>query len=300
MNTTTELYTGMSFSAVRSLIGDLHPELNAFEKLWLAYYKWFGNDVVATGLMSFLMHEIIYFGRCIPWMIIDAIPYFRRWKIQPKKVPSMLEQWQCTRLVLLSHFTVELPQIWLFDPMCAMFGLSTAVPFPSWQKICWQVAMFFVLEDTWHYWAHRLFHYGIFYRWIHKVHHKYSAPFGLSAEYAHPAEIVLLGAGTVFVPLVWCYFTHDLHLVTMYIWITCRLLQAVDSHSGYDFPWSLNKFLPFWAGADHHDYHHMAFKDNFASSFRWWDRTLRTDQNYHAWKDRQTAKKLEAQQKKTK
>lgn len=36
-----------------------------------------------------------------------------------------------------------------------------------------------------------------------------------------------------------------------YIWICLRLFQAVDAHSGYDFPWSLNKFIPFWAGAEY-------------------------------------------------
>ena len=41
------------------------------------------NDVLATGIMSFLMHEIVYFGRSIvPWMIIDVIPYFKKYKIQ--------------------------------------------------------------------------------------------------------------------------------------------------------------------------------------------------------------------------
>jgi sterol desaturase/sphingolipid hydroxylase (fatty acid hydroxylase superfamily) len=48
-----------------------------------AWYIFIGNPVIATGLMSFLMHEIVYFGRCIPWMIIDSIPYFRKWKLQP-------------------------------------------------------------------------------------------------------------------------------------------------------------------------------------------------------------------------
>lgn len=28
------------------------------------------------------MHEIIYFGRSIPWAIIDRIPYFNKYKIQ--------------------------------------------------------------------------------------------------------------------------------------------------------------------------------------------------------------------------
>jgi len=40
------------------------------------------NDVLATGIMSFVMHEAVYFGRSLPWIIIDAIPYFRKWKIQ--------------------------------------------------------------------------------------------------------------------------------------------------------------------------------------------------------------------------
>jgi len=40
------------------------------------------NDVLATGIMSFSIHELIYFGRCLPFMLMDKIPYFRRYKIQ--------------------------------------------------------------------------------------------------------------------------------------------------------------------------------------------------------------------------
>lgn len=58
-----------------------------------------------------LVSQFVYFGRCIPWIIIDAIPYFRKWKLQPNKVPSPKEQWECTKLVLFSHFTIELPQV---------------------------------------------------------------------------------------------------------------------------------------------------------------------------------------------
>jgi methylsterol monooxygenase len=32
--------------------------------------------------------------------------------IWQQKIPTAKEQWQCAMLVLLSHFTVELPQIW--------------------------------------------------------------------------------------------------------------------------------------------------------------------------------------------
>jgi methylsterol monooxygenase len=101
--------------------------LSWLEQRWVAYYVWIGNPIIATGLMAFLMHEvctlfndwsivliilqIVYFGRSIPWIIIDAIPYFKKWKLQPNKVHSPEEQWQCIKQVLFSHFTVELPAV---------------------------------------------------------------------------------------------------------------------------------------------------------------------------------------------
>jgi methylsterol monooxygenase len=98
--------------------------------MWAAWYAYMQNDVLATGIMSFVMHELVYFGRSLPWIIIDRTRYFHRYKIQSvsltlkylcqvldsqmmqNKIPTAREQWNCAKLVLLSHFTVELPQIW--------------------------------------------------------------------------------------------------------------------------------------------------------------------------------------------
>jgi methylsterol monooxygenase len=166
--------------------------------------------------------------------------------------------------------------------MAQFFGLSTGVPFPSLWTMAYQIAIFFVLEDTWHYWSHRAFHWGPLYKYVHKIHHQYSAPFGLAAEYASPIEVMCLGFGSVGCPILWCAITGDLHILTMYIWIVLRLFQAIDAHSGYEFPWSLHHFLPFWAGAEHHDVHHEKFVGNYASSFRWWDYLLDTENSPEA------------------
>jgi methylsterol monooxygenase len=115
-----------------------------------------------------------------------------------------------------------------------------------------QIFFFFFFEDFFHflgmslflspsrlsgsdrpYIAHQALHTGILYKHIHKIHHKYSAPFGLAAEYAHPAEVFILGAGTILGPLIYCFFTANLHIITVYIWIVLRLFQAIDAHSGY-------------------------------------------------------------------
>ncbi|KAF9039595.1 hypothetical protein BDZ89DRAFT_1060754 [Hymenopellis radicata] len=256
--------------------------LNWLEQMWVAWYIWIDNPVIATGLMSFLMHELVYFGRCVPWIIIDAIPYFRQWKLQPTKVPTAAEQWECTKQVLFSHFTIELPTIWLFHPLAESIGMSTyQVPLPPLKTVAPQVFFFFFFEDLFH-WAgdSSRVTYRILYKYIHKIHHKYSAPFGLAAEYAHPAEVLILGTGTLLGPLSYCFLTQNFHIFTMYVWIVLRLFQAVDAHSGYDFPWSLQHIIPFWSGAEHHDFHHMSFTNNFSTSFRWWDRIFGTDTNY--------------------
>ncbi|PGG95399.1 methylsterol monooxygenase [Blastomyces parvus] len=261
--------------------------------MWAAWYAYMQNDVLATGIMSFVMHEVVYFGRALPFIIMDQIPYFHKYKIQQNKIPTLKEQWDCALLVLLSHFTVELPQIWFFHPMAQYFGLETSVPFPSIWTMAYQIAIFFVLEDTWHYWFHRALHWGPLYRGIHKIHHQYSAPFGLAAEYASPIEVMILGIGTVSSPILWCAITGDLHILTMYLWIMLRLFQAIDAHSGYEFPWSLHHFLPIWAGADHHDVHHEKFIGNFASSFRWWDYCLDTEYTPEAvkrWREKKIAR----------
>ncbi|KAI5891314.1 uncharacterized protein SCHCODRAFT_02628730 [Schizophyllum commune H4-8] len=266
--------------------------LSWLEQLWVQWYVMIDNPTIATGLMSFLLHEFVYFGRSLPWIIIDAMPYFRKWKLQPNKVPTPQEQWECTKQVLFSHFTIELPAIWLFHPVAESLGMRTHhVPLPGFKEMAPQIFFFFVFEDFFHYVAHQALHTGVLYKHIHKIHHKYSAPFGLAAEYAHPAEVCILGAGTICGPLLYCYFTQNLHIFTVYLWILLRLFQAVDAHSGYDFPWSLHNIVPFWSGAEHHDFHHMAFTNNFSTSFRWWDYMLGTDDKYRAYRARVKAMK---------
>ncbi|CAO3683275.1 unnamed protein product [Umbelopsis vinacea] len=269
-------------------------DLSWAERNWVTLYEG-RNEIVVTGMVAFVMHEVVYFGRYLPFFICDFIPAFQKYKLQPDKVNVSEDYWKCVRQVLFCHFCFELPMIFFFHPMGHLFGMKiTEVPFPTWQTMAIQIAVFFFFEDFWHYWAHRGLHYGPLYKHIHKLHHDYSAPFGMAAEYAHPVETMVLGLGTVAVPLIWLVITGDLHIITMFAWILLRLFQAIDAHSGYDFPWSLRQFLPFWAGSDHHDAHHQLFITNYASSFRWWDFIFGTDTRYRNLRKRQALEKAKA------
>ena len=47
-----------------------------------------------------------------------------------------------------------------------------------------------VLEDTWHFFVHQVLHHKRIYKYIHKVHHNFQAPFGMVSEYAHWCETI--------------------------------------------------------------------------------------------------------------
>lgn len=65
-------------------------QLNYIETLWESMYEG-RNPLIVTGVFAFLMHEIVYFGRFIPFLICDFIPYFQRYKLQPVSRPCGYE-----------------------------------------------------------------------------------------------------------------------------------------------------------------------------------------------------------------
>lgn len=63
-------------------ISKYNTHLSIIERLWTAWYAWMQNDVLATGIMSFMMHELVYFGRSLPWIFIDSLGVLKNYKIQ--------------------------------------------------------------------------------------------------------------------------------------------------------------------------------------------------------------------------
>jgi 4-alpha-methyl-delta7-sterol-4alpha-methyl oxidase len=141
-----------------------------------------------------------------------------------------------------------------------------------------QILSYFILEDFIFYWGHRFLHTKWLYKHVHSVHHEYATPFGLTSEYAHPLEILFLGFATIFGPAI-----TGPHLLTLWIWMSVRVLETVEAHCGYDFPWSLSRVLPIYGGADFHDYHHRLLytkSGNYSSTFTYMDWIFGTDKGY--------------------
>ncbi|XP_008238655.1 PREDICTED: methylsterol monooxygenase 1-1-like [Prunus mume] len=107
-------------------------------------------------------------------------------------------------LLVVGHFQL------VSYPSIQIIGIRTGSPLPSgWEKL-FQLLVYFLVEDYTNYCIHRFLHSKLGYEKIHRVHHKYTAPFGFATPYA-PG-----------------------HMVTFWLW---SRLGPLKTRSGDDFPW---------------------------------------------------------------
>jgi sterol desaturase/sphingolipid hydroxylase (fatty acid hydroxylase superfamily) len=86
-------------------------------------------------------------------------------------------------------------------------------------------------NDLLFYVFHRFFHHNSLYQYIHKQHHEYKGSIGFAAEYAHFIEALTANL----IPTFFGGIVLGVHLVVWSAWLTCRLLETYETHSGYDF-----------------------------------------------------------------
>ncbi|XP_008400998.1 methylsterol monooxygenase 1 [Poecilia reticulata] len=236
---------------------------------------------------SLIVHEFIYFLFCLPGFLFQFLPFMQKYKIQQDKPETWEKQWTCFKMLLFNHFFIQFPLI------CGTYYFTEffSIPYdwdsmPRWTSLLARCFGCAVVEDTWHYFLHRILHHRRIYKYIHKVHHEFTAPFGMQAEYAHPLETIILGAGFFIGIMIFCN-----HVFFLWAWVAFRLLETIDVHSGYDIPLNPLHLIPFYAGARFHDFHHMNFVGNYSSTFTWWDKLLNTDNQYNKYLEKQGGKK---------
>lgn len=239
------------------------------EEVWRAFIDHRSNFVL-FALVPAIVVTVAYVSGSLACLALDAIPGLRKYKIQSKTHGSAA--WRdCLKHVFFHKLTSEIPLTFAGYPIFVAVGVSSAAPLPSVGTSAATIALSFVIEDAWHYFAHRALHNRWAYKKIHYIHHKFTTPFGPAANYAHPAETLFTGFGTLAAVII-----LRPHLLTMLLWIVARQWQAISVHVGYDFPWRPSRFLPFVGGARFHDRHHRRFKSNYAPTFVWFDRLLGT------------------------
>lgn len=164
--------------------------------------------------------------------------------------------------------------------------------FPSTLEIICHLYFFTITEDFSFYWAHRLVHTPFLYRTIHKQHHEYNTTTGLATTYAHPLEFIFIDLLPASVGMA--ILGKRVHIFTQYMWCVYRVIESVDGHCGFDFPWSPFRLMPFSTPTGYHAYHHSHNIGNYESFFNIWDTLFGTNVSYYKY-----VKKLEEKKNKT-
>ncbi|BFZ22496.1 hypothetical protein BsWGS_25535 [Bradybaena similaris] len=264
-----------------------NPMKECFASAWIYmttnYTKF---QIVIWG--SFILHECVYFAASTPGIIFQFLPCMKQFKLQPSRPETFAEQWTCFRRLMFNHTCLLIPLIVGIYIFIEFFQIPYGwKEMPPWYNLTLRVFACAVIEDTWSYFAHRALHDKRIYRHIHKVHHHFQAPFGLTAQYTHPADTIIQGVGLYSAVLL-----LSNHMVLVWAVLIVRLLESIYIHSGYDIPY-LNVFhlIPFYGGPRFHDFHHLNFTGNYAPIFTWWDKIFGTDKQFKEYCAKQEGRK---------
>ncbi|KAL6660751.1 hypothetical protein ACP70R_001786 [Stipagrostis hirtigluma subsp. patula] len=198
------------------------------------------------------------------------------YKLQPKTRLTAAATLRCYRDAACMLFLSAGPLLFASYPaVVKIVGIRMGLPLPSVSEIAMQLLVYSLVDDYLNYWIHRLLHTKWGYNKIHHVHHKFTAPVGFATSYTHWAEILIVSVPALVGPAI-----APCHVTTHWLWFSIRLIEGIDTHTGYNFPFSPGNLIPFYGGAEYHDYHHYAggnCQSNFASLLTYCDYIYRTD-----------------------
>ncbi|KAK7820011.1 methylsterol monooxygenase 2-2, partial [Quercus suber] len=143
---------------------------------------------------------------------------------------SPATQEKCITCLLLYHFGVNLLVMLLSYPDFKFMGMRSSLPLPSWYlqvlyilkflcKLCStsSLRILYSIGDIGF-----CIQNGYTNMSIVSIMSKYATPFGLTSEYAHPAEILFLCFATIVGPAI----TRP-HLITLWLWMVLKVLRQL-------------------------------------------------------------------------
>jgi len=205
---------------------------------------------------TYVLTNLVFWSLNAMLMIIDLTgspKFLLQFKIQPdKNVP--LEKHRlisAVKVVLFNTTIIGIPSYILFWYLASVRGCSFSGPVSTFHWFLFEFVVFILTEEIGFYYTHRLLHHRFFYKYIHKMHHEWTASIGIVSLYAHPLEHFLSN----YFPIALGPLLMGSHIGVVWIWFCTALASTTNAHSGYHFP--------FFPSPEAHDYHHFKFTNNF-------------------------------------
>lgn len=228
---------------------------NFYQNLWNRIHMgWFqGNDflLATVGVNTFL--SIYFWLNSLFFFYLDIFQpsFFMKYKIQDNTELKKDEVWKTIRVCFrnqLLTIVVSVP-LYCFSTMRGQQFAASELPTFHW--VLFEFCIFIIVEEIGFYYAHRLLHHRSIYKYIHKIHHEWTAPISIVGIYCHPVEHIISNI----LPLYMGAFIMGSHIATSTLWMCIAISSTQVSHGGYH--------LPFFPSPEAHDYHHLKFTNCF-------------------------------------
>jgi fatty acid hydroxylase domain-containing protein 2 len=244
------------------------------DALWTAWAPPLGLVGIVVGL-GFALYLAVFwlYGGFFIWLDAHRTTWLERYRIQTggRDRPDV-PLGDAVPVVLKNQFFGTLPVLFMFVGLLHLRGVSVDSPVPLWWVSLLHLGGFVLVEEVLFYSMHRLLHVKPLFRKIHRIHHLYRQPIGITTHYVHFAEHLFGNLLPIFAGPV----LFGAHPTTILLWTTIAVLNAIQTHSNYAF---------WWMGyAPNHDHHHYNVTGNYGV-LGWLDWLFGTDRPFRAVKD---------------
>ncbi|KAG8720329.1 hypothetical protein FRC08_000557 [Ceratobasidium sp. 394] len=194
----------------------------------------------------------------VPVLAFSALSAFApkfayRHQLQPReKPPSREDVLKCFRVVAANQAMATALHVTLLWAAPRGSDYRFDEKLPSLSEVARDIFACVLMREVAFYYSHRILHSRLFYARIHKLHHQFTAPFALAAQYAHPIEHLVANVIPISLPP---RIMHS-HIIVFWLFLAIELMETAIVHSGFDF---------LHRAAKSHDLHHQKFAGNFGT-----------------------------------
>ncbi|XP_006815595.1 fatty acid hydroxylase domain-containing protein 2-like [Saccoglossus kowalevskii] len=175
-----------------------------------------------------------------------------QYKIQLNKSLDITKLKKLFKVILINQLFYALVAMCAYYIIAKWRGCSTSSSdLPSGGRILIDLLGCVAFVEVTFYYSHRIIHHPLLYKHIHKLHHEWTAPIGLTCIYAHPIEFMFSNI----LPVIGGPIVMGSHLIVHWLWLVIAMVFTSFDHSGYHFPMMKSPEI--------HDFHHLKFNVNY-------------------------------------